>query len=516
MFSEKDLQQIRERGSSEELVGKQIFNFKKGFPYINLLKPATVNDGIIHLKEDKIEHYNKFYIKNLGTYKIVKFVPASGAATRMFKDLYSFMNEFDGSEEAINRFKENTHAPMYRFFSRIKEFAFYDDLRGAMARDGLVIEDELNNYNFVPILEYLLTTKGLDYGNLPKGLLKFHKYGNESRTPTEEHLVEGANYSADNDSVVRIHMTVSPDHHKKFEDHVNEVKQKYEMAFGVGYRVSFSEQKASTDTIAVDMDNKPFRNEDDSLLFRPAGHGALIDNLDEIEADLIFIKNIDNVVPDHLKDVTYQYKKALAGLLLEFQQKVFNYLKELDKHDLSDEKMEEIALFLERDLCTKPAGDFQLKSKAEKVEYFRNKLNRPIRVCGMVKNEGETGGGPFWAKNHDHSVSLQIVETSQINMDNAEQKNILQSSTHFNPVDIVCGVRDYKGNKFSLYKYVDPDTGFITKKSKDGKDLKAQELPGLWNGSMSDWNTVFVEVPIITFNPVKTVNDLLRKEHQSK
>jgi hypothetical protein len=511
MFSESDIQQINERGSSQDQIGKQIFNFKKGFPYINLIKPAIVGEGIFKLDDKEIDQYGKSYNKNLGTKKIVKFVPASGAATRMFKDLYSFMSEFDGSEEAIEKL-EQKKGSMYIFFTRIRDFAFYADLKDVMTKDGLDLEKELQYRKYFEILQYLLTDKGLGYGELPKGLLKFHCYENETRTPTEEHLVEGAHYSVDSNSVVGLHLTVSPDHREKFESHINNVKQRYEKQFGVGYNISFSEQKSSTDTIAVDLNNEPFRNEDGSLLFRPAGHGALIENLDEIDADLIFIKNIDNVVPDQLKETTYDYKKALGGLLLEYQEKVFNYLHQIEKDN--ETLLEEIIAFIESELNFRLAGDFQLKTKEEKIEYLKNILNRPIRACGMVKNEGEAGGGPFWAKNHDHSVSLQIVETSQINMDNPEQKNILESSTHFNPVDIVCGVKDYKGNKFKLTNYVDPDTGFITKKSKDGKDLKAQELPGLWNGSMSDWITIFVEVPIITFNPVKSVNDLLRKEHQ--
>jgi hypothetical protein len=513
MFSERDLQQMKERGSSPEVVGKQILNFKKGFPYINLIKPALVKEGIVRLSDEETENYSSSYIKNLGNKAVVKFVPASGAATRMFKDLFAFMGEFDGSEEAIEKL-EQKKGPMFTFFERIRDFAFYEDLKAVMSNEGHELEKELDKKNYVNILSYLLTEKGLGYGELPKGLLKFHCYENETRTPAEEHLVEGANYAVDNTSVVRIHMTVSPDHREKFEKHISSVKGNYEQEFGVNYNVSFSEQKASTDTIAVDIENNPFRNEDDSLLFRPAGHGALIENLNDLDADIIFIKNIDNVVPDQLKDTTYLYKKAIGGILIEYQNKVFNYLNELEKGNIGEELLNEILEFIEKDLSVRPSGDFQLKSKNDKVEILRRILNRPIRVCGMVKNEGEAGGGPFWAKNFDHSVSLQIVETSQINMDIPEQKAILESSTHFNPVDIVCGVKDYKGKKFELLKFIDPDTGFITKKSKDGKDLKAQELPGLWNGSMSDWNTIFVEVPIITFNPVKSVNDLLRKEHQ--
>lgn len=513
MFSEKDLQQITEQGIDLHTIEQQIENFRKGFPYLNIVKAATINDGIVKVDENSIKEYIAAFEQGVKNKEVLKFVPASGAATRMFKDLFSFISEFDGSPKALEAF-EAKKGPVYQLFQNLPKFAFYSDLKQAMAKNGDDLQKALDNKEFVKILQALLGEKGLGYGELPKGLLKFHNYGQESRTPVEEHLVEGAHYSKDKNNTVKIHFTVSPEHKNKFRVHIEEEKSKYEKLFNVRYEISYSEQKSSTDTIAVDLDNKPFRNKDESILFRPAGHGALIENLNDVYADVIFIKNIDNVVPDKIKATTYDYKKALGGILFKFEEKIFSYLKKLDEKGADDGLISEIENFLQKDLCVLPSTAYASKSKEEKVNYLKNKLNRPVRVCGMVKNEGEAGGGPFWAKNPDGTVSLQIVESSQIDLDNKEQKEILMNSTHFNPVDLVCSVKNYKGEDFELLEFRDPSTGFITKKSKDGKDLKAQELPGLWNGAMSDWNTIFLEVPIITFNPVKTVNDLLRNEHQ--
>ncbi|MCY7358541.1 MAG: DUF4301 family protein, partial [Rudanella sp.] len=375
---------------------------------------------------------------------------------------------------------------------------------------------------------FLLTDEGLDYGNLPKGLLKFHRYTDGPRTPVEEHLVEGAAYANAN-GLVRIHFTVSPEHHDRFEKLIIEEKPDYEAWLGVAYDVTFSEQKKSTDTISVDLSNQPFRNADrdggdaalrpGSLLFRPAGHGALIENLNDIDADIVFIKNIDNVVPDDIRETTVTYKKVLATVLIDTQQQVFKLQELLEAADglgkeISDGYLAEADEFLQMSLRTNHPEGFDSFSKEEKVAYFKHKFDRPIRVCGMVPNVGEPGGGPFWAMNPDGSTSLQIVESAQFDMENAGQKAIFDTATHFNPVDLVCGLKNRHNQKYDLPVYRDMQTGFITQKSKDGKDLKAQELPGLWNGAMSNWNTIFVEVPLITFNPVKTVNDLLRDEHQ--
>lgn len=513
-FSEIDKKAIVSRGSNLETVQQQIAYFEKGFPSLHLVKPAIIGDGIITLSQQALKAHVGSFEKTSANHKIVKFVPASGAASRMFKELFSFMESYKGTEEEYQKMISNTGSQsVFAFFKNIEKFAFYDDLNAAYrSKTGESLAEGVIKRDYVTILKVFLTESGLDYGSLPKGLLKFHHYSKtENRTPVEEHLVEGANYARDSKGTVSLHFTVSPEHLSKFKEHINAVKSKYETKYGVKYDISFSEQKKSTDTIAVDMDNLPFRDGDE-LLFRPAGHGALIENLNDLDADITFIKNIDNVVPDGIRETTYQYKKALYGVLVAYQHKVNHYLRMLDK-DINEQILAEMTLFVEKELCMQlqmTAG----MSNAEKATILSEKLNRPMRVCGMVKNEGEPGGGPFWAVNPDNTVSLQVVETAQIDLSNAEQKAILDQSSHFNPVDLVCSLKDYKGQKFDLSQYTDPMTGFITKKSKDGRDLKAQELPGLWNGAMSNWITIFVEVPVITFNPVKAVNDLLKKEHQ--
>ena len=352
----------------------------------------------------------------------------------------------------------------------------------------------------------------MNYGQLPKGLLLFHKYDEGIRTAMEEHLVEAAQYASTNGKA-QVHFTVSEEHIELFKQKVEEKKSYYEQMFNVSYDISFSTQKASTDTVAANPDNTPFRNDDGSLLFRPGGHGALIQNLNELNADIVFIKNIDNVVPDHLKDETTKWKKIIAGVLVELQQKCFDYLKLLKSSQYDKQDILTVKDFLEHELCCK-LDHAKAMSDIELVDFLIEKLNRPIRVCGMVKNSGEPGGGPFFVYNADNTISLQILESSQLDVNNPETMNMFTKGTHFNPVDLVCATKDYKGNKFNLPDFVDPLTGFISKKSKNGKELKALELPGLWNGAMSNWNTIFVEVPAITFNPVKTVNDLLREQHQ--
>jgi len=498
MFIENDIQQIKERGSDLSVVEEQVRYFEKGFPFLQLSKAATVGDGIIRLTDEEIAQVISEFDKSAadGEIALLKFVPASGAATRMFKSLFGFLQE-DKKDKSVDE-----------FFAKLKDFAFYEDLKTSLAADGYEIEsaDEKT------IASYFLTAKGLGYGELPKGLLKFHNYTERSRTPLEEHLVEGAKY-ANAGSNVQIHFTVSPEHRDKFEKLVVEVLPSYQTQYGVRYIVSFSEQKSSTDTIAVNLDNTPFREKDDSLLFRPAGHGALLENLGQLDADIIFIKNIDNVVPDRIKGDTITYKKALAGIVLRYQKRIFGYLDKL-AGNADAALLAELDGFFRNELCVIPPAGFESWSDEKKKEYFVGKLDRPLRACGMVKNQGEPGGGPFWAENADGSSSLQIVESAQVDVDNADQNSIFKNSTHFNPVDLVCAVKNKKGELYDLKKFRDPLTGFITGKSKDGKELKAQELPGLWNGSMADWNTLFVEVPLITFNPVKTVNDLLREQHQ--
>lgn len=514
MLTQKDLEQIKQKGISESLIDKQIKNFKKGFPFARLTAAATKGHGIQVFEETEINELAAFYSEEMSKYKLLKFVPASGAASRMFKHLFEFMESYKGTAEELEKFNaDKSFNSVWYFINHIRKFAFYDDLKAAVEKDGFDINELLEEKKYGLIVEYLLTDKGLGYARLPKGLLKFHQYDDFARMSLGEHLVEGAHYAMDANREVHVHFTVSPEHRAKFEEAVAAVVPSYEKKYNVKYHISFSEQKPATDTMAVDMDNEPFRESDGSILFRPGGHGALIENLNDLKGDIIFVKNIDNIVPDRLKEPTYLYKRVIGGLLIQLRQKSFEYLKKLESGNASDEFLEEIIAFAKSELLLQLPENFDDLDKLAKAAMLQKLMNRPIRICGMVKNEGEPGGGPFWVENSKGEVSLQIVESSQIDLKDAGQKEIVQNATHFNPVDLVCSVRDYKGNAFNLREFVDPETGFISVKSKDGKNLKAQELPGLWNGAMANWITVFVETPIITFNPVKTVNDLLREQH---
>ncbi len=507
MLTHEDKELLAKKGISEEKIAEQLACFEKGFPYLKLSAAASVENGGIMKAEDKdFERYLAAWdAYKDGDKKIVKFVPASGAASRMFKNMFEFLGaDYDKPTTDFEK----------KFFDHIHDFAFYNDLNAAcMDNTGKNIDALLSEQNYKAIVSNLLEAAGLNYGALPKGLLKFHRYADGVRTPLEEHLVEGALYAAGKNGEVNVHFTVSTEHRALFEKLVAAKVGEYEEKYGTKFHISFSEQKPSTDTVAADMDNKPFRDKDGKLLFRPGGHGALIENLNDLDADIVFIKNIDNVVPDRLKADTVTYKKLLAGVLVTLQKQAFEYLELLDSGHYSHEQLETIIRFVQQQLRCRRT-DLKELEDADLVIYLRKKLNRPMRVCGMVKNVGEPGGGPFLAYNPDGTISLQILESSQIDMKDPEKKAMFEKGTHFNPVDLVCAIRDYKGNKFNLLEHVDKATGFISYKSKNGKDLKALELPGLWNGSMSDWNTVFVEVPLSTFNPVKTVNDLLREQHQ--
>ena len=506
MLTHEDKELLAKKGISEQQIAEQLACFEKGFPYLKLAGAASVeNRGIMIADADEQKKYLAAWDAYKDTdKKVVKFVPASGAASRMFKNLFEFL----GADYSVP-----TTDFEKKFFDHIHSFAFYNDLNAAcLDNTGKNIDALVAEHNYKAVVSNLLEGAGLNYGALPKGLLKFHRYANGVRTPLEEHLVEGALYAAGKTGQVNVHFTVSTEHKALFSQLVEEKVAEYAKKYGVSFNVSFSEQKPSTDTLAADMENKPFRD-NGKLVFRPGGHGALIENLNDLDADIVFIKNIDNVVPDRLKGDTVTYKKLLAGVLVTLQQQAFQYLKLLDGGHYSHDQLETIIRFVQQQLrCRKE--DIKDLEDADLVIYLRKKLNRPMRVCGMVKNVGEPGGGPFLAYNPDGTVSLQILESSQIDMKDPEKKAMFELGTHFNPVDLVCAIRDYKGNKFNLLDYVDKATGFISYKSKNGKDLKALELPGLWNGSMSDWSTVFVEVPLSTFNPVKTVNDLLREQHQ--
>lgn len=505
-ISTEDKALLEKKGISEEKMEAQLATFAKGFPYLELSAAAAVNKGIMvpgKVEQEAALEAWKEYTSTPG-HQVVKFVPASGAASRMFKDIFAFADApYDTPQTDFEK----------KFFDRIDDAAFFEDLNAACHQlHGMGVHDLLAKGNYKDVAKAMLGKEGLNYGALPKGLLKFHRYENGSRTPLEEHLVEGAMYARQNDGSVNVHFTVSPEHRPLFEKLVEEKVQAYEKMFGVKYAVSFSEQKSSTDTIAANPDNTPFRTQTGSLLFRPGGHGALIENLNDIDADVVFIKNIDNVVPDRLKEETVVNKQLLAGVLVSLQAQTFAYLKKLDSGNYTSADLLEMLQFVQKKFCCKQPKP--LEGDAALSTYLHKKLNRPIRVCGMVRNVGEPGGGPFLAYNSDHTISPQILESSQIDMNDPEKKAMFEQGTHFNPVDLVCALKNYKGEHFDLPHYVDPATGFISHKSKDGKELKALELPGLWNGAMSDWNTVFVQVPLATFNPVKTVNDLYREQHQ--
>ncbi len=496
MFTQEDKNFLDQRGISPEYLDWQLQSFKQGFAPLDLVSPATPEKGIVQ-SIDK-SYFTDLYEKSHSD--VIKFVPASGAASRMFKELFSFLEAENAKPLSGN---------MLTFFEQINHFAFYKSLdKEMLSKKGLTVSQAIEQKQYKLIVDTLLND--MEYGTLPKALLEFHAYDEKVRTPIEEHFVEGASYAKTGDSV-KIHFTVSPEHRERFELLVNEKRASYETVLGVKLHISYSEQKKSTDTLAVDLENNPFRNSDGSLLLRPAGHGALLENLNELDAELVFIKNIDNVVPERLLSDTITHKKLLAGVLIEAKNKIFTFIEHLS--DRKPGTIQEIEEYYQTVLC-EAFGDFYASlSLEEKVKFLAAKLNRPIKVCGMVKNEGEPGGGPFWVRDKNGGISLQIVESAQIDLSNPAQKAIMESSTHFNPVDLVCWIKDSKGQKFDLSKYRDNNAGFISQKSKDGKELKALELPGLWNGAMADWNTIFVEVPLSTFNPVKTVFDLLRKEH---
>ena len=477
MFTPNDISQIEARGLSVAEVERQIDNFRNGFPSLPVVRAASGGDGVRQLTEEELHNAEELYNSRAKEIKTIKFVPASGAATRMFKELFEYVND-DKRTPGIDKLITN-----------LEKFAFFAELAKYL-KPQIDDKDVVRN----------IIIDGLGYGSKPKGLVTFHAYKEGARKPVEEHLVEAALYASDGERAA-IHFTVSPEHKAGFLALLEERQSYYEKKYGIKYDVSFSEQSPATDTIAVNPDNTPFRNEDGSLLFRPAGHGALIANLDRLDADIIFVKNIDNVTTDERKGDTITYKRVLAGELLRLQERSFELLRAIKR---GEDRFEEAKAFLQSELCCK------LPENASN-ELIINTLDRPIRVCGMVKNEGEPGGGPFWVGDEYGREQLQIAESSQIAK---EDMHLMKEATHFNPVDLVCGVKRYDGTKYDLTKYTDPKTGFISSKSAGGRELRAQELPGLWNGAMANWNTIFVEVPISTFSPVKVVQDLLRPEHQ--
>lgn len=504
-LNEKDLEILNAKGISEEKLAEELEMLKNGFPYLRIEAPATPGNGIFVLTqelEDQSSDLWNQYLDKGG--KVLKMVPASGAASRMFKDLFAFVN--GKKDKPDNDF-------MKKFFEHIEEFAFFAVLNAkCIELYGLSVDSLVKEKRYKDVVKALIEKEGLNYGQLPKALLRFHRVPGTSRTAIEEHLAEGAQYASGKDGKVRVHFTVSKDHLPLVNLKFEEMKGKLEHEYDVEYELSTSVQKPSTDTVAANLDGTPYR-EKGGLFFRPGGHGALIENLNDLDADVIFIKNIDNVVPDARRLDTIRYKKVIGGVLVGIKQKADNYCRLLKKGTPSEAELDEMMDFLHKVLCITHDSANGMNSE-EKAAYIYSKLNRPYRVCGMVKNEGEPGGGPFLAYNPDGTVSPQILESTQIDPKNKEAQKMLKEATHFNPVDLVVCTRDWEGKKFNLPEYVDKATGFISQKSREGVEIKALELPGLWNGAMSDWNTVLVEVPVSTFNPVKTVNDLLRPVHQ--
>jgi hypothetical protein len=491
MFTDKDLQKLDERGINQFAVTEQLERFKTGFPFLKIKSAANTAQGILQLSEAEQKKFEDIY-ENFDGSKL-KFVPASGAASRMFKALFEAKEMLENGADINDVKNKNSIAKV--FFENIEKFAFYDELM------------QCKPLSDVEILQLLLTSAGLNYGNLPKGVLLFHKYSDFKRTPVEEHLVEAAKYAAsEKTKSANLHFTISPEHLDLFQKLLDKLIENYSAKYEIKYNIGFSTQNKATDMIAVNENNEPFRTDDGNLLFYPSGHGALLQNLNAIDSDIVFIKNIDNVVPETKVLETVKWEKIIAGVLIDYKQKIAAYINDLQKNNSAD-KRSEIIDFFRKKLC------IDLPQNASKELLFA-KLNRPVRVCGMVKNEGEPGGGPFIIFENDGTTSLQILESSQIDKNDENAMAMLASSTHFNPVDLVCSLKNYKDEKFNLIDFRDNSTGFISEKSRAGKSLKVQELPGLWNGAMSNWNTIFVEVHVTTYNPVKTVNDLLRKKHQ--
>ncbi len=499
-------EQVNAHGLSIEEVNRQLALFKSGTPFVKLQKAATVGDGIIQLNEQEQSHFVHLFDEKSNELTLLKFVPASGAASRMFRDLETLIgNNEQIDEEALSQNTKDAEAGK-RFIENIHSFAFFDSLKNALSKKGFDIDELLKSKKYTDIFTTLLFQHGLNYSAFPKALIEFHRYENEVRTALEEHFIEGLNYGRSGNTV-RLHFTIPPEFKNEITDITDKLVSKYETD-SIQIEVTFSFQEPSTDTIAVDENNEPFIKDDGTILFRPGGHGALLQNLNQCDADLVFIKNIDNVVPDRLKSTTSLWKKVIAGKLVEVRSKIFEYLNQIDKGMIDGAEIKD---FIKNDLCLDPVA---LGLDVNNTKDLKSVLNRPIRVCGMVENKGEPGGGPYFVVRKDAINKLQIVESSQMDLENEEQANIVQAATHFNPVDIVCMLRDYKGKQFDLNKFTNPETAFIANKSFEGRPLKALEHPGLWNGAMADWITIFIEVPISTFNPVKTVFDLLRESHQ--
>ncbi|MBP4136490.1 DUF4301 family protein [Flavobacterium geliluteum] len=512
-LSSADFVQIYEHGISLDSIQKQLKIFQKGIAKSKLISPATIGNGILSLSEVEFQEKATFFDDKKKNLKLQKFVPASGAASRMFKFLSVFLEDFNSKKETINAYinrKKDTELPI--FIVAMEKFPFFDAVNKKLHEiypDFETLKRDTKNYYFIKIL---LSSDYFDFANKPKAVLPFHLYDDHLANPIEEHLNECVYYASAN-QVSNLHFTVSEAHQNQFEEAIAAVKSEIEAASKIKMEISYSYQNRGTDSVTVDKENNFVRNKNGALIFRPGGHGALIENLNKLDADVIFVKNIDNVIQGDV-EVIALYKKALAGILLELQQQIFSYLHRIENNKITENDIADILLFLKEKLNIEITTYFYKFTFENKINVIKEILDRPIRVCGMVKNEGEPGGGPFWVQNEEGKMSLQIVETSQVDLANKRQQSILVSATHFNPVDLVCGIKNYKKQKFDLTQFVDHTTGFIVEKSVEGRTVKSYELPGLWNGAMANWLTVFAAVPLMTFNPVKTVNDLLKPAHQ--
>ncbi|MDD3756322.1 MAG: DUF4301 family protein [Bacteroidales bacterium] len=504
-FNERDKKIIIDHGLSIEEVNRQIEILRKGMNYIELIRPATINNGIIELDDIKKNYYKNKFEKDQYFYTIEKFVPASGAATRMFKALYQYLDKYDNAKPSTSGLEW--------FFNNIQKFAFFDDLQKALSDRGYTYDQAINEKKYDMIVRLVLDNDGLGFSNKPKALLPFHKYDNGYRASLEEHIIEGLHYAKDNNGV-NIHFTISPEHLDMFNELLNKILIHYEKQYKSKINISYSFQKPSTDTVALYKDNLELvRDESGNIIFRPGGHGALIENLNDLSSKIIFIKNIDNVVPDDKKADTIEYKKILGGLLMDVVEQVQAFLTILDDANVSEGELDSILNYCKNEWQQPIAEYVYSLDKMEKIDYLYSLLNRPIRVAGMVRNVGDPGGGPFIIIDDNGEESLQIIESAQVSMNDPEQKNIWISSTHFNPVDIVCYTYNYKGEKFDLLDYIMENTYFITEKTYKGTEILALEHPGLWNGAMGYWLTIFAEVPLSTFNPVKELKDLLKPAH---
>ena len=515
IFSEEDQRQLQERGCCQSDIFEQISMFKKGGAQAKLKRPCRLGDGIMTISANDRQHYLDLHAGAERQGRLLKFVPASGAASRMFKIWQKIYHDYPQTDlpQLKKLISPGDYCQLQQLITDLDQFAFYEHLAQVMAAAGMDLEQERRQQRYDKILAMLLTPAGLNYDALPKALIPFHRYRDHIRTPLEEHLEEAAAY-AKSPKGCRLHFTIPDGEKPRFVALLAEILPRVQQRTQVEFQIEFSSQKLASETIAVDLDNCPLRDADGRLLFRPGGHGALLDNLDELNADIVLIKNIDNVVTDAHKGPTHLYKKLLTGLLVSLQQRIFDYLHLLEQPEKAVARLDEIAEFAGNSLNIALAPAFARAAPSEKIATLCERLDRPLRVCGMVPNQDEPGGGPFWVEDNAGTVTPQIIEKAQIDLEDEQQRAILAAATHFNPVDLVCGIGDYRGNGFNLYSFVDHQAVFIANKTHQGRPIKALELPGLWNGGMAYWNTVLVEVPLTTFSPVKVVTDLLREMHR--